>query len=105
MTSEDNIGTCNFIDGRAGRLRLNRPEALNALTLPMVQQMTEALLRWRGDLKVRLILLDHATGRGFCAGGDVVSIAKSAQGHGAAAEEFFPSHRLEKKSMALDGAQ
>lgn len=89
MTSIENIETCNFVDGRAGRLRLNRPKALNALTLPMVRQITDTLLLWRSDPTVRLILLDHAAGRGFCAGGDVVSIARSAQGHGAAAEEFF----------------
>ena len=55
----------------------------------MVRQITDTLLLWRSDPTVRLILLDHAAGRGFCAGGDVVSIARSAQGHGAAAEEFF----------------
>ena len=89
MTSNEIAETWNYVEGRAGRLRLNRPKSLNALTLPMVRQMTGALLVWRSDPTVRLILLDHAAGRGFCAGGDVVSIAKSAQGHGAAAEEFF----------------
>ena len=89
MSSTENNETCNYVEGRAGRLRLNRPSAINALTLPMVRQITSALLLWRSDPNVRLILLDHAAGRGFCAGGDVVSIAKSAQGHGAAAEEFF----------------
>jgi enoyl-CoA hydratase len=76
-------------EGGAGRLRLNRPKALNALNLPMVQQMTRALLDWREDRGVRLILIDHAEGRGFCAGGDVVTIARSAQGHGAAGQAFF----------------
>lgn len=76
----------NFIEGRAGRLRLNRPKALHALTLTMVQQITDALLHWQNDPNVRLVLLDHAAGRGFCAGGDVVSIAK---GGGDAAEQFF----------------
>ncbi|MGH6614675.1 enoyl-CoA hydratase/isomerase family protein [Sphingomonas sp.] len=76
-------------EGGAGRLRLNRPKALNALNLPMVQQMTRALLDWREDRGVRLILIDHAEGRGFCAGGDVVTIARSAQGHDAAGQAFF----------------
>lgn len=89
MTSIDTTETNNYVEGRAGRLRLNRPKALNALTLPMVHQLTDALMAWRSDPDVRLILLDHVTGRGFCAGGDVVSIANSAKGHGAAAEEFF----------------
>ncbi len=89
MTYLEITETSNYVEGRAGRLRLNRPNALNALTLPMVHQITDALLAWRSDPNVRLILLDHAAGRGFCAGGDVVSIANSVQGHGAAAEEFF----------------
>ncbi len=81
--------TLAYRDGAAGRLRLNRPKALNALNLPMVQQMTRALLDWREDRSIRLILIDHAEGRGFCAGGDVVTIAGSAQGHGAAGQAFF----------------
>lgn len=89
MTTIENTETCNYVDGRVGRLRLNRPNALHALTLPMVEQITNALMLWRSDPTVRLVLLDHAAGRGFCAGGDVVSIAKSAHGHGAAAEKFF----------------
>lgn len=81
--------TLTLIEGRAGRLRLNRPRALNALNLPMVQQMTAALLEWREDRNVRLVIIDHAEGRGFCAGGDVVTIARSATGHGAAGHAFF----------------
>jgi enoyl-CoA hydratase len=86
LTSDE---TLTYIDGRAGRLRLNRPRALHSLNLAMVQQMTGALLDWRDDPAVRLIIIDHAEGRGFCAGGDVVTIAKSAQGHGAAGRAFF----------------
>jgi enoyl-CoA hydratase len=77
------------IEGRAGRLRLNRPKALNALDLDMVRAMTRALQAWLADPAVKLVLIDHAEGRGFCAGGDVVTIAKSSQGHGAAGQAFF----------------
>ncbi|WP_093316058.1 enoyl-CoA hydratase/isomerase family protein [Sphingomonas jatrophae] len=77
------------VDGRVGRLRLNRPKAIHALTLDMVQAMTRALVEWRNDPTVELVLIDHAEGRGFCAGGDVVTIAKSAEGHGAAGDAFF----------------
>lgn len=86
LSTED---TLTYVDGRAGRLRLNRPRALHSLNLAMVQQMTGALLDWRDDPSVRLVIIDHAEGRGFCAGGDVVSIAQSAQGHGAAGRAFF----------------
>ena len=77
------------IEGRVGRLRLNRPEALHALDLDMVRGMTEALQGWQHDPAAKLILIDHAQGRGFCAGGDVVTIARSSQGHGAAGQAFF----------------
>ena len=77
------------IEGCAGRLRLNRPKAIHALDLDMVRAMTRALVEWRDDPKVEAVLIDHADGRGFCAGGDVVTIGRSAQGHGAAARAFF----------------
>ncbi|MDB5672381.1 MAG: enoyl-CoA hydratase/isomerase [Alphaproteobacteria bacterium] len=77
------------IEGGGGRLSLDRPKAIHALDLDMVLAMTEALVAWRSDPRVEAVLIDHADGRGFCAGGDVVSISKSAQGTGAAARAFF----------------
>jgi enoyl-CoA hydratase len=77
------------VEGRTGRIRLNRPKAINALDLDMVRAITAALQDWQHDPAVKLILIDHAEGRGFCAGGDVVTIAKSAEGHGAAGQAFF----------------
>ena len=55
----------------------------------MVRAMTAALQDWLHEPAAKLILIDHAEGRGFCAGGDVVTIAKSSQGHGAAGQAFF----------------
>lgn len=78
-----------FAEGAAGRLRLNRPKALHALDLEMVLATTRALLEWREDPNIRLILIDHAEGRGFCAGGDVVAIANSVGARDGVAEEFF----------------
>ena len=60
-----------FKAGRTAHLSLDRPEALHALTLDMCLEMTEALLAWRADPEVELVILDHAEGRGFCAGDDV----------------------------------
>jgi enoyl-CoA hydratase/carnithine racemase len=77
------------IEGCAGRLRLNRPEVIHALDVGMVRAMTDALLSWRDDPRVETVLIDHAADPGFCSGGDVVTIARSAQGHGAAARAFF----------------
>lgn len=77
------------IEGRVGRITLNRPQALHALTTDMCQVMTEVLLAWREDPAVELVLLDHAGERGFCAGGDIRMLAESGAGDGKAAREFF----------------
>ena len=79
----------NRIEGRVGRITLNRPKALHALTQAMCQAMTEALLDWRDDPAVELVLLDHAGERGFCAGGDIRMLAESGAGDGKAARAFF----------------
>jgi enoyl-CoA hydratase len=77
------------IEGRVGRITLNRPKALHALTTDMCRRMTEALVAWRADPAVELVLLDHAGERGFCAGGDIRMLAESGAGDGRLAREFF----------------
>jgi len=77
------------IDGAVGRLTLNRPKALGALTLNMCRLMTDALLAWRHDDAVKAVMIDHAGERGFCAGGDIRFLADSAKVGGAGAREFF----------------
>jgi enoyl-CoA hydratase len=72
-----------------GRIRLNRPKAIHALTTAMCEVMSEALLQWRADPAIRLVLIEHATGRGFCAGGDVVMLAKSGNTDASDAKRFF----------------
>jgi len=73
------------------RLRLNRPQAIHALTREMCDTMSEALLAWRGDPRIQAVIIDHAEGRGFCAGGDVVMLAKSGAADGEQASAFFHS--------------
>ena len=63
-----------------GRITLNRPRALNALTHPMVQQIDEALVAWTADPAVRGVLIRGAGEKGLCAGGDVVSLHASITG-------------------------
>ena len=47
-------------EGGVGRLTLNRPAALDALTLGMCEAMTAALLEWRDEPGVAAVLIDHA---------------------------------------------
>jgi enoyl-CoA hydratase len=67
-------------DGPVGRIELNRPEAINALTLPMVRALTAALLARREDPAVEVVVLTGAGERGLCAGGDIVAIHRAASG-------------------------
>jgi enoyl-CoA hydratase len=77
-------------DQNVGRIRLNRPKAIHALTTGMCETMSEALLGWRSDDTVECIVIDHAEGRGFCAGGDVVMLAQSGESVDAEqAKNFF----------------
>ena len=87
------------VEGPIGRIRLNRPKALHALNLAMCEGVLDALEAWRGDASVEAIVVDHAEGRGFCAGGDIRMLAASGAGDGAEARGFFHAeyrmnHRL-----------
>ncbi|HUE47399.1 MAG TPA: enoyl-CoA hydratase/isomerase family protein [Aestuariivirgaceae bacterium] len=57
--------------GKAGVITLNRPSALNALTMAMVEAVSAALERWAGDDAVRHVIIRANGGRAFCAGGDI----------------------------------
>ncbi len=60
--------------GRMGRITMNRPEVLNALTHDMVLRITAALIQWRDDPTVRSVMIDAASERAFCAGGDIAAL-------------------------------
>ncbi len=57
--------------GAAGFILLERPKALNALTLPMVRVIAEALDSFERDERVGRVVVASAGGRAFCAGGDI----------------------------------
>lgn len=63
--------------GQVGRITLNRPKALNALTHGMCLSMIEALEAWREDGDVKAIVVDGAGEKGFCAGGDILKLHDS----------------------------
>lgn len=63
--------------GRAGRITLQRPQALNALTYDMLRAIESALDAWRADEAVRLVIIDAIGERAFCAGGDIQDLYDS----------------------------
>jgi enoyl-CoA hydratase len=69
-------------EGSAGVLRLNRPKAINALTLEMTRDIAAALDAFAADPAVALVLLEGAGERGLCAGGDIVGLYNSARAGG-----------------------
>ena len=86
MTEDLNVHT----HGGAGHLSLNRPKALHALTMDMCHAMSRALTKWAGDDSVKTVILDHAEGRGFCAGGDINLLRRSAlEDGGVSGRKFF----------------
>ena len=96
MTDEVHIHT----HGRVGHISLNRPKALHALTLDMCHAMSAALTEWANDDAIEAVILDHAEGRGFCAGGDITMLRDSALNDGGAAgrkffhDEYQLNHQL-----------
>ncbi|UXT52010.1 enoyl-CoA hydratase/isomerase family protein [Agrobacterium tumefaciens] len=57
--------------GAAGIIRLNRPKAINSLTLPMVRALFQTLQRFEDDPDISCVVLTGEGERGLCAGGDV----------------------------------
>lgn len=76
-------------EGRAGRLTLNRPKALNALTYAQIGAIDAALTQWESDPEVEVVILDGTGERAMCAGGDVLAMYESAKDGTAYAERFW----------------
>jgi len=87
------------VEGSAGRLTLNRPAALNALTLGMVRQIDAALTEWEADEAVALVVVDATPGPAFCAGGDIRALYDAARARDwASCETFFrEEYRLDAR--------
>ena len=66
-------------EGSAGILRLNRPKAINAVTLEMFHDIDRALDAFEADPAVAVILLEGAGERGLCAGGDIRALWESSK--------------------------
>ena len=89
-----------WVEGRAGRIRLNRPKALHALDLEMVRLISAGIARHEADRAVQLILVD-APERGFCAGGDVRGLrAAGMAGEAQPIEAFFTAEYAMNQAIA-----
>ncbi|AWK87140.1 enoyl-CoA hydratase/isomerase family protein [Azospirillum thermophilum] len=101
--------------GAIGLVTLNRPKALNALTLNMIRLFDPQLRAWNADPDVKAVVIQGAGEKAFCAGGDVVSLyeagkaAREGRGDGSQIRAFFSEEyilnrlikRLSKPYVAL----
>lgn len=76
-------------EGAAGIARLNRPKAINALTLEMTRHFDQALDSFEVDPAIALVLLEGAGERGLCAGGDIRGLYESARAKGDLGKVFW----------------
>lgn len=86
---------------RAGRITLNRPRALNALTYDMVTAIEGALDLWATDDDVDLLIIDAAGDKAFCAGGDIADLyATGSKGDFAWGQQFWrDEYRMNAKAF------
>ncbi|WP_339935890.1 enoyl-CoA hydratase/isomerase family protein [Undibacterium luofuense] len=76
-----------------GHIELNRPQALNSLSLEMIRTLTATLTNWKSETEVKAVLIYSSSERAFCAGGDIRFFyevgSKTPQGGSALLEDFF----------------
>jgi enoyl-CoA hydratase len=79
------------MDSKLGRITLNRPKALHALTPGMCRDIIAALQAWEEDPTTTEVTIDHSGGRGFCAGGDIRLLYEGLKTGGPESLDFFRS--------------
>jgi enoyl-CoA hydratase/carnithine racemase len=101
------------IKANIGLITLNRPKALNALSLNMIREITSALLSWERDIKVKGVVVRGMSKEGlygaFCAGGDIRFFHQAALSGSPLLDDFFTEeyalnhliHRYTKPYIAL----
>src|SRR5713101_9346868 len=82
----DLIARC---EGSAGIIRLNRPKAINAVTLEMFRDIDKALDQFEADPAVAVVVLEGAGERGLCAGGDIRGLWESSKVGGDLGKVFW----------------
>src|SRR3954454_23265323 len=88
-------------EGAVGVIRLNRPKAINAVTLEMFRDVDKALDAFETDPDVAVILLEGAGERGLCAGGDIRALWEDSKVRGDLGkilwrEEYILNARIKK---------
>ena len=81
------------VHGHVGLITLNRPKALNALSLSMIRTLSQCLLAWRDDEQVKAVAIRGTSKTGpfgaFCAGGDIRFFHQAALDGNPELEDFF----------------
>ncbi len=79
--------------GHTGILTLDRPKALNSLSLAMIRSLTQTLSAWRDDASIKAVLIRSSSEKAFCAGGDIRFFYEAGRaapaGGSASLEDFF----------------
>ncbi len=93
LTSENTQYVLTEVRGQVGFITLNRPKALNALSLPMIRTLTQCLLAWRDDDQIETVAIRGSNKDGpfgaFCAGGDIRFFHQAALAGNTELEDFF----------------
>jgi enoyl-CoA hydratase len=76
-------------EGQLGLITLNRPKALNALTLTMILSIQKQLSLWKQDEHIRAVIVQAVPGAAFCAGGDIRSLYNLGKLNDSEQMEFF----------------
>jgi enoyl-CoA hydratase len=97
MTSQLIVG----VEGRCGVIALNRPEAINALSLEMIEGITDQLSAWQADGRIRAVLFEGRGPKGFSSGGDVRHARERVlAGDAAGAEAYFAAEYRMNRMIA-----
>ncbi len=77
------------VKGNIGLITLNRPEVLNSLSTEMCIAIHDQLKKWEPMLSVQAVVIQGAGAKAFCAGGDVVTVAKAHKAGTSGGRDFF----------------
>lgn len=90
VSPADSDEVATYVANRIGFIELERPKALNALSIGMIRAMHAALDQWREDPGVLAVVVRSQHPRAFCAGGDIRFLYEASQrGEAAARDAFF----------------